>query len=265
MKHRLSRARSLGAIGLALVGAALAFSVSGAGASGSLVAYNVYPLVSDARPSAPARGCVARERLGPQRERRLTVVVGEQQVEHRRRSTPASARRTRPSSTFRAARPARSRTRARPTSRSARTASAARRASCSTRSAARSSAGRRPSTPRTRWSRSTTPRARRVYDGSRDGERPAVCDRLPQRSCRLVRRVVQAARASVQRSEASPKGWAPFGIQALDGNIYVTYAQQDGSKKIVSPGRRQRLRRRVHSRRRRSSRASRRRASPPHR
>ena len=33
-----------------------------------------------------------------------------------------------------------------------------------------------------------------------------------------------------------PKGWAPFGIQALGGNIYVTYAQQDGSKKTAVPG-----------------------------
>jgi uncharacterized protein (TIGR03118 family) len=27
-----------------------------------------------------------------------------------------------------------------------------------------------------------------------------------------------------------PKGWAPFGIQALNGNIFVTYAQQDKAK-----------------------------------
>jgi uncharacterized protein (TIGR03118 family) len=27
-----------------------------------------------------------------------------------------------------------------------------------------------------------------------------------------------------------PKGWAPFGIQALNGNVYVTYAQQDKAK-----------------------------------
>jgi uncharacterized protein (TIGR03118 family) len=33
-----------------------------------------------------------------------------------------------------------------------------------------------------------------------------------------------------------PKGWAPFGIQALGGNIYVTYAQQDGTKKTAVPG-----------------------------
>jgi uncharacterized protein (TIGR03118 family) len=28
-----------------------------------------------------------------------------------------------------------------------------------------------------------------------------------------------------------PKGFAPFGIQALGGNVYVTYAKQDGAKK----------------------------------
>jgi uncharacterized protein (TIGR03118 family) len=27
-----------------------------------------------------------------------------------------------------------------------------------------------------------------------------------------------------------PKGWAPFGIQALNGNIFVTYAQQNATK-----------------------------------
>jgi uncharacterized protein (TIGR03118 family) len=33
-----------------------------------------------------------------------------------------------------------------------------------------------------------------------------------------------------------PKGWAPFGIQALNGNIFVTYALQDKSKQIELPG-----------------------------
>jgi uncharacterized protein (TIGR03118 family) len=33
-----------------------------------------------------------------------------------------------------------------------------------------------------------------------------------------------------------PKGWAPFGIQALNGNIFVTYAQQDPTKKVDVPG-----------------------------
>jgi uncharacterized protein (TIGR03118 family) len=35
-----------------------------------------------------------------------------------------------------------------------------------------------------------------------------------------------------------PKGYAPFGIQALGGNIFVTYAQQDGAKKddVPAPG-----------------------------
>ena len=28
-----------------------------------------------------------------------------------------------------------------------------------------------------------------------------------------------------------PKGWAPFGIQALGGNIFVTYAKQDPAKR----------------------------------
>jgi uncharacterized protein (TIGR03118 family) len=35
-----------------------------------------------------------------------------------------------------------------------------------------------------------------------------------------------------------PKGWAPFGIQALNGNIFVTYAKQDSEKKdeVAGPG-----------------------------
>jgi uncharacterized protein (TIGR03118 family) len=33
-----------------------------------------------------------------------------------------------------------------------------------------------------------------------------------------------------------PKGWAPFGIQALNGNIFVTYAQQDSAKRNDVPG-----------------------------
>jgi len=33
-----------------------------------------------------------------------------------------------------------------------------------------------------------------------------------------------------------PKGWAPFGIQALNGNIFVTYAKQDAKATISVPG-----------------------------
>ncbi len=33
-----------------------------------------------------------------------------------------------------------------------------------------------------------------------------------------------------------PSGWAPFGIQALGGNIFVAYAQQDPAKKNAVPG-----------------------------
>ena len=32
------------------------------------------------------------------------------------------------------------------------------------------------------------------------------------------------------RTRRSPTGWAPFGIQALNGNIFVTYAMQDKAK-----------------------------------
>jgi uncharacterized protein (TIGR03118 family) len=33
-----------------------------------------------------------------------------------------------------------------------------------------------------------------------------------------------------------PKGWAPFGIQALNGNIFVTYAKQDPRAAVSVPG-----------------------------
>jgi uncharacterized protein (TIGR03118 family) len=33
-----------------------------------------------------------------------------------------------------------------------------------------------------------------------------------------------------------PAGWAPFGIQALGGNVFVTYAQQDAAKREDVPG-----------------------------
>jgi uncharacterized protein (TIGR03118 family) len=33
-----------------------------------------------------------------------------------------------------------------------------------------------------------------------------------------------------------PKGWAPFGIQALNGNIFVTYAKQDAKATTSVPG-----------------------------
>jgi uncharacterized protein (TIGR03118 family) len=40
------------------------------------------------------------------------------------------------------------------------------------------------------------------------------------------------------RDPQIPKGWAPFGIQALNGNIFVSYAQQDkaASDEVAGPG-----------------------------
>jgi len=36
--------------------------------------------------------------------------------------------------------------------------------------------------------------------------------------------------ATAFQDKAIPKGWAPFGIQALNGNVFVTYAMQDAAK-----------------------------------
>ena len=43
---------------------------------------------------------------------------------------------------------------------------------------------------------------------------------------------------AVSRDPRIPKGFAPFGIQALGGNIFVTYAKQDAAKKddVAAPG-----------------------------
>jgi uncharacterized protein (TIGR03118 family) len=37
------------------------------------------------------------------------------------------------------------------------------------------------------------------------------------------------------KDPAIPAGWAPFGVQALGGNIFVTYAKQDATKKLSVP------------------------------
>ena len=42
--------------------------------------------------------------------------------------------------------------------------------------------------------------------------------------------------ANAFRDSRIPKGWGPFGIQALGGNIFVTYAQQDKARKDDVPG-----------------------------
>jgi uncharacterized protein (TIGR03118 family) len=40
------------------------------------------------------------------------------------------------------------------------------------------------------------------------------------------------------RDAKLPKGYAPFGIQALNGSIFVTYARQDAARRddIAGPG-----------------------------
>jgi len=42
--------------------------------------------------------------------------------------------------------------------------------------------------------------------------------------------------ATAFKDTAIPKGFAPFGIQALDGNVFVTYAMQDKAKHDDLPG-----------------------------
>jgi uncharacterized protein (TIGR03118 family) len=42
--------------------------------------------------------------------------------------------------------------------------------------------------------------------------------------------------AGAFRDSKIPKGWGPFGIQALGGNVFVTYARQDKTRKEELPG-----------------------------
>ncbi len=43
-------------------------------------------------------------------------------------------------------------------------------------------------------------------------------------------------KASAFTDPEVPAGYAPFGIQAINGNIYVSYARQDAAKKFDNPG-----------------------------
>ena len=65
-----------------------------------------------------------------------------------------------------------------------------------------------------------------VFKGLAIAGRPALRDRLPQR-----RRSTSSTRASISTPAAFvdpklPKGYAPFGIQNVGGNIFVTYAKR---------------------------------------
>ena len=234
MKHRFSRARSLGAIGLALVGAALAFSVSGAGASGSLVAYNVYPLVSDAAPTAPLGDAALVNGWGlsssaaspwwsaNNKSNTATLYTGVGSKNPTVVNIPGG-----PTGTV---------------------------ANVSTTDFAISQNG---VSGASRFLFDTlggqilgwTPavNAANAVVAVDNSASKAVYTGLATATDRLYATDFHNARVDSFDASFKPlslpfkdpniaKGWAPFGIQALGGNIYVTYAQQDGSKKIAVPG-----------------------------
>ena len=73
--------------------------------------------------------------------------------------------------------------------------------------------------------------------GPRDRKREVVRIGLPQRACRRVRQVVQPRVGRFHGSE-DPNRLRTVRIQALAGNIFVTYAKQDTAKKddVAEPG-----------------------------
>ena len=79
---------------------------------------------------------------------------------------------------------------------------------------------------------------RRRLQGPRVASGPSVRDGLPQRPCRRVRLQSFNPFSIIggSRTPKLPAGFAPFGIQALDGNIFVTYAKQDAAKNDDVPG-----------------------------
>ena len=105
------------------------------------------------------------------------------------------------------------------------------RASCSQPRRARSSAGLRRSHPQPLWRRSIAPAQGVVYKGL-----ALLGSRLYATDFHNARVDVFTARSSPLLSTGAftdpkvPKGSAPFGVQALNGSIFVTYAKQDSAR-----------------------------------
>ena len=68
----------------------------------------------------------------------------------------------------------------------------------------------------------------------RDRRDPPLRDGLPQRRGRRIRRVVQPGGSFTDRR--LPHGYAPFGIQNVNGTLYVTFARQDKARHDDVPG-----------------------------
>ena len=199
--------------------------------------YSVNALVSDSAATPAARGRVARQRMGPHSGTDDAVVGRQQRHEHidalqrRRSKAGAHGHGGRRSDRRRVQR------QSPPTSSSVRTARAALRGSCSQPRAERSSAGRPPST-----------RTRQSSGADRSGS-GAIYKGLAIANDKLYATDFHNGRVDVFDKSFNlvpggfsdpriPKGFAPFGIQALGGNIFVTYARQDAAKKddVAAPG-----------------------------
>src|SRR5262249_6007252 len=235
MKRISVLARTLGAGGLASFAASLLFGVTGAGASPSLVAYNVDPLVSDASgakapladaslvngwglsASATSPWWTANNKTntatlysGVGSKNPLTVTVNGGPTGTVANTNPADF------------------------------VISQNGVSGFARFLFATQAGRVGGWSRTVNGTKAITAADQPGVGSRSGGLATLNDRLYVTDFHNAR--VDAFDASFKplslgfHDPRIPKGWAPFGIQALNGNIFVTYALQDKSKKIEVPG-----------------------------
>jgi uncharacterized protein (TIGR03118 family) len=235
MKRISLLARALGATGLAIFAASLLFGVAGAGASGTLVAYNIYPLVSDTS--------VAKAPLGD-----ASLVNGWGLSANATSPWWTANNKTNSATLYSGVgskNPLTVTVNGGPTGTVANTNTAdfvvsQNGASGFARFLFATQAGQIMG-----WSPTVNAtQAVTAVDQSSAGARfdglATMSDRLYVTDFHNAR--VDAFDASFKalslgfRDPGIPKGWAPFGIQALNGNIFVTYAQQDKSKQIELPG-----------------------------
>ena len=235
MKRISVLARTLGAAGLTVFAASLLFGVAGAGAAHTLVAYNVYPLVSDAS--------VAKAPLGD-----ASLVNGWGLSANATSPWWTANNKTNTASLFSGVgskNPLTVTVSGGPTGTVANSNPAAfvvsqNGVSGFARFLFATQAGRVLG-----WSPTVNgTEAVTAIDESAGGARfdglATVNDRLYVTDFHNAR--VEAFDASFKplqlgfRDPTIPKGWAPFGIQALNGKIFVTYALQDKSKQIELPG-----------------------------
>jgi uncharacterized protein (TIGR03118 family) len=235
MKRIPLLARAIGAAGLAIVASSLLFGVAGAGASGSLVAYNLYPLVSDTSvPKAPLGDASLVNGWGLSANATSPWWTSNNKTNTATLYTGVGSKN-----------PMTVTVNGGPTGTVANTNAAdfvisQNGASGFARFLFATQAGQVMG-----WSPAVNATAAvTAVDESSVGAR---FDGLATLNDRLYATDFHNARVDVFDASFKPlslgfhdpgipKGWAPFGIQAVNGNIFVTYALQDKSKQIEVPG-----------------------------